>query len=77
MIGVYGFLIGLLMVVTPACPVEDHVPSVGQMCHWDADKQGNGIGHSFIAIRDDVETIGYWYFDDMVRVPADRVTTSE
>ena len=36
----------LLSLILPSCEYEDETN-----CYWDASKQGNGIGNSFIVIE--------------------------
>ena len=40
-----GWLVATLLALMPPCQAEDST-----YCAWDAQAQGNGLGHSFIAI---------------------------
>ncbi len=44
---VLNWIMALAFAVLPACPAED-----SNNCKWDASRQGNGIGQSFIAVAD-------------------------
>lgn len=38
-------LAAILFTLMPACPTED-----SSNCKWDAQVQGNGLGHSFVVV---------------------------
>lgn len=44
-----NLILAILFALLPACPVED-----ATYCAWDAHTQGNHVGHSFVALSEDV-----------------------
>ena len=42
---------GVTVIGVPACPDEENLPPDAQMCHWNAEDQGNGEGKSFLLAR--------------------------